>query len=57
MIHEDAVEDRKCGDPESLCACADGRGYRSGISKTLQGAGSRTDLYGDGQRQGNFFSQ
>ena len=26
-------------------------------SKTLQGAGSRPDLYGDGQRQGNFFSQ
>ena len=30
--------------------------YGSCISKTLQGAGSRTDLYGDGQRQGNFFS-
>ena len=25
MIHEDAVEDRKCGDTEPLCACTDGR--------------------------------
>ena len=49
MIHEDAVEDRKCGDTEPLCACTDGRGYGSGISKTLQGAGCRPDLYGNGQ--------
>ena len=48
MIHEDAVEDRKCGDTEPLCACTDGRGYGSGISKTLQGAGCRPDLYGNG---------
>ena len=46
----DAVED------ESFCACTYGRSYGSCISKTLQGARSRTDLYGDGQRQGNFFS-
>ena len=56
MIHEDAVEDWKCGDTEPLCACTDGRGYGSGISKTLQGAGCRPDLYGDGQCQGDFFS-
>ena len=51
MIHEDAVEDRKCGDTEPLCACTDGRGYGSGISKTLQGAGCRPDLY---KRRRNF---
>ena len=56
MIYEDAVEDRKCGDTEPLCACTDGRGYGSGISKTLQGAGCRPDLYGDGQCQGDLFS-
>ena len=32
---------------EPLCACTDGRGYGSGISKTLQGAGCRPDLYGN----------
>ena len=48
-----SAENRKCGNAKSARARTDGRCDGSAVPRSLQGAGSRPDLYGDGQREGD----
>ena len=51
MIHKNRLRDSRAG--ESIYTGTDGRSDRPAFSLALQGAGGRTSLHGDGQREGN----
>ena len=52
--HERTVEDRGCTDRQSFCPGTYGRGHGPAFSEAVQGAGRRTDLHGNGKREGHF---
>ena len=52
--YDETVENRKCDAAKPLHLRTDGRSDRSSIPSVVQRTGSRSSVYGDGQRKSDF---